>query len=84
MDAFAASKSAVVIPRFNGRRGHPVIFSRAVFHELLEVPTSDGARSVVRADPRRVLEIDVADPAVLEDIDTPEAYEALVRRGSAT
>ena len=83
MDAFAASRSAVVIPRFNGRRGHPVIFSRAVFRELLEIPTSEGARSVVRADPRRVLEIDVADPAVLEDIDTPEAYEALVRRGSA-
>jgi CTP:molybdopterin cytidylyltransferase MocA len=32
---------------------------------------------VVRADPGRVLVVDVGDPAVLEDVNTPEDYRAL-------
>lgn len=67
----------VALPVHEGRRGHPVLFGRGVFAELLEAPRSGGARVVVRRDPRRVVEIPVPDPAVLEDIDTPEAYRDL-------
>ncbi|MFQ5702833.1 MAG: NTP transferase domain-containing protein [Gemmatimonadales bacterium] len=71
----------IVVPTFEGRRGHPVIFGRAVFAELLSTPGDQGARAVVRADARRVAQVPVPDPAVLDRIDTPEAYEELLRRG---
>ena len=70
----------IVLPVHAGRRGHPVLFGRAVFDELLAVPEGEGARSVVRADPSRVFMVPVDDPAVLEDFNTPEEYRDLLRR----
>ncbi len=69
-----------MVPSYQARRGHPVIFGRAVFEELLAVPDDQGARAVVRSDPSRVAVVPVDDPAVTEDIDTPEAYMELLRR----
>lgn len=76
---FRGERAAIALPTYEGRRGHPVVFSRSVFDELLAAPAALGARAVVRADPTRVLEVPVTDRAVVEDIDTPESYEALLR-----
>jgi len=51
-----------------------------VFEELIQAPEGEGARAVVRADPSRVSLVPVDDPAVVEDIDTPEAYRELLER----
>lgn len=80
LDRFRVGDAAIVLPTHGGHRGHPVIFGRDVFDELLEAPDGEGARAVVRADPTRVVEVPVPDPAVLEDIDSPEAYQALLRK----
>jgi len=80
IDRYRQGDIDIVVPEFDGRRGHPVIFGREVFDELLQGPDGEGARAVVRADPSRVAVVPVADPAVAEDIDTPEAYEELLRR----
>jgi molybdenum cofactor cytidylyltransferase len=72
--AFRETQSPIVIPVFDKRRGHPALFSRAVFAELLGAPPEEGARHVVRADADRVLEIDVPDSTILIRIDTPEDY----------
>lgn len=69
---------AIILPTRGGRRGHPVVFGRSVFHELLQAPDSEGARFVVRRLPERVLELPVDDPAVVQDIDTPEDYDELI------
>lgn len=78
--AFRAGGAAIVVPSCSGRRGHPVVFGRVTFQELLTAPADVGARAVVRAHAGHVREVPVADTAVLEDIDTPQAYEELVRR----
>lgn len=62
----------IVIARYEGRRGHPVIFDRSVFGELLHTRDSDGARAVVNGDPSRVTYVDVTDSGVVLDLDTPE------------
>jgi molybdenum cofactor cytidylyltransferase len=62
----------IVITRYQGRRGHPVIFERSVFSELERAPESEGARAVVNADPSRVAYLDVDDPGVVLDLDTPD------------
>jgi molybdenum cofactor cytidylyltransferase len=62
----------IVIARHGGRRGHPVIFDRSVFSQLLRAPDSEGARYVVNADPSRVSYVDVDDEGVILDLDTPE------------
>jgi molybdenum cofactor cytidylyltransferase len=67
----------IVLPTFNGRRGHPVLFSRTVLDEILELPPSSGANRVVWKDPSRVVEVPVDDGGILIDVDTPDQYGKL-------
>jgi molybdenum cofactor cytidylyltransferase len=62
----------IVIARYAGRRGHPVIFARALFQELVAAPEEQGARFVVNADPGRIVYVDIEDPGVTLDLDTPD------------
>ena len=71
-DAYEHSRKPIVIARHGGRRGHPVLFDRSMFAELLAAPEDQGARVVVNTDPSRVLYVDVDDPGILLDLDTPE------------
>ncbi len=82
VEEYRKGNASVVVPTHQGRRGHPVLFGRAVFDRLLNAPMDLGARAVVRAEEQRgkLQEVPVADAAVLDDIDTPEAYEDLLRR----
>ena len=71
-EAYRKAEKPIVIARHDGRRGHPVLFARATFAELLDAPEDQGARVVVNADSGRVAYVDVDDPGILLDLDTPE------------
>lgn len=81
LDVFRRESPFAVVPRFGSRRGHPVIWARAAFAELTESEAArrDGARVVLRAHQADVTEVPVDDPAVIDDLNTPEDYERLVR-----
>ena len=72
------SGKPIVIARYQGRRGHPVLFERSLFQELLDAPEDQGARVVVNADASRVGYVDVDDAGTVLDLDTPAD---LVRAG---
>ncbi len=80
LDAFREVHAPIAVPIFEGKGGHPVIFGRAVFEELLDAPDGEGAKAVVRADPARVLKVEVDDRAVVEDLNTPDEYQTMRRR----
>ena len=69
----------IIVPRYNGKRGHPVIFSRKLFKELLAAPMDQGAKAVVDAHRADTLEIDTEDEGITLDIDTPELYRQHVK-----
>ena len=71
--AFRAGGAPIVVPLFESRRGHPVLFVARVWPELLAADPSLGAAAVVHAHEDR-LELPVEDPGVVADIDTPEDY----------
>ena len=80
--AFSGNDASIVIPSFQNRRGHPMIFSASLFEELLQAPLDQGAVTVVRKHQDEILYVEVNEPGVLIDIDTPEAYnEFVVRAG---
>ena len=79
IDRFHETKKLIVVPRYQGRRGHPVIFSSALFAELLAAPLDQGAKTVVHAHRDGTLEIDTEDEGVTIDIDTPEEYRQRVK-----
>ncbi len=68
------SEASVVMPRYGEERGHPVLADMTIAREFQKRGLREGARSVVRRDPDRVLEVAVRDAAVVDDIDTPRRY----------
>jgi molybdenum cofactor cytidylyltransferase len=79
IDRFYETGKLIVVPRYRGRRGHPVIFSRSLFAELKGAPLAEGAKAIVRAHDHDTLEIDTEDPGVTIDIDTPVEYRRHIR-----
>lgn len=75
IENFAAGR--IMIPVFNARRGHPVLFARDILQEVLALPASQGANIVVRKDPGRIIEVPVDSQGILVDVDTPEDFEKL-------
>ena len=71
---FAETGAPLVVPAFEGWRGHPVLFGRDLFPELLEEDLPEGARTVVRRYLGDRVQLAVDDPGILADIDTPEEY----------
>jgi molybdenum cofactor cytidylyltransferase len=80
LSRFADTHAPIVRAVHHGRHGHPVLFSRSVFDELRRADRAIGARSVVRAHADRLLNVEVDDPGVLRDVDTPEDYARLTER----
>ena len=76
---FYESKKDIIVPRCHGKRGHPVLFSRALFDELLDAPIDQGAKAVVNAHGNGTLEIDTDEKGITVDIDTPELYRQHVK-----
>jgi molybdenum cofactor cytidylyltransferase len=76
---FYESTKLIVVPRYQGKRGHPVIFSRSLFGELLDAPIEQGAKAVVNAHAKETLEIAAGDEGVTIDIDTPDEYRRHVK-----
>lgn len=62
----------IIIPRFYGKKGHPVFFGRSYFKQLLDTPDGSGARIVVRDNQQDIHFLDLEDEGILYDIDTPE------------
>jgi len=69
----------IIVPRYQGKRGHPVIFSRSLFRKLLDAPMEQGAKAVVNAHAKETLEIAADDEGVTIDIDTPDEYRHHVK-----
>lgn len=68
------------IPRYHGRRGHPLWVSPSLVPEFLALPAGAAARDIVTRHNSEIAYIDVDDPGILADIDDPAAYATLMSR----
>lgn len=71
-DAFA------IIPSFEGRRGHPILFGRRMVEEILKYRGENGIHGVLEKFENRIQHVVVKDENMLMDIDRPEDYEKLL------
>jgi molybdenum cofactor cytidylyltransferase len=67
----------IVLPTIDGQRGNPVVWSRRFFPDLMSVEGDVGARYLIGRYAEAVTEMPLTGHAVLTDIDTPEALEAV-------
>jgi len=64
----------VVLPRYQGRHGHPKYFPHRLFPELLKLKGDEGARSVLSRFKEETRTVELDDPGILKDFDTPEDF----------
>lgn len=72
VEKFYEEKKVIVLPTYEGRRGHPVIFSSALFGELLAAPAEMGARAVVWAHTADTLEVPTDEEGVVLNLNDPD------------
>ena len=70
LDAYARNEAPIVVPTLKGRRGHPGLFARHCWREIMTVEQG-GARAVVQAYGTRVEEVPVPSDGVVRNIDRP-------------
>ena len=66
----------VVVPSWEGRRGHPAGFARPSWDALHAAPPAEGARAVLHAHPDWVVHVE-GDARCLIGVNTPEDLERL-------
>ena len=74
---FATSGRGIVVPVHKGQRGHPLLFAASYRDEVLTCYDTVGLRGLLQTHSADVLELDVATPAVLMDVDRPEDFRRL-------
>lgn len=73
--AYEAGRNGIVIPTFQGRRGHPILVDLKYRDEILAIDPTEGLRRLMLAHPDDILEVDAGDGNILRDLDTPEDYQ---------
>jgi molybdenum cofactor cytidylyltransferase len=73
-----ASGNPVTIPVYRGKHGHPVLYNIDAIRTILSLGTDHTAKELQEVYAGRITFVEVNDPAVLVDIDTPEDYRKYV------
>ena len=78
--AFDRGEEGIIIPSFQGRMGHPVIFHKRYRKELLNLRGDVGGRTVVDRHPEAVKVVPVKSEGVVKDVDTWQDYVKVFRK----
>lgn len=79
IDEYAQVEKGIVLPSYNYRRGHPVIFNHKYSDVIISLGVdSDGVRSLYKTYSDDIHYVEVDTDAVLLDIDYKEDYERAI------
>ena len=67
----------IIVPLYNGKRGHPSLFPK---NALKELPKSQTLREMIKNDPGRIRFVGVLDEGVILDVDTEEDYRVIRKK----
>ena len=68
-----------VRPVYFGEPGHPVILNRSLYDYVLKYTGGRGLRGAVESSGMKITDLEVNEPSILLDADTPEDYEKVIR-----
>jgi molybdenum cofactor cytidylyltransferase len=78
IEHFYKSRKAIVLPVYQSRRGHPVVFSATLYEELLRAPLETGARAVVWAHRDDVEEVSTTEEGCVLNLNDPETFNQAI------
>jgi molybdenum cofactor cytidylyltransferase len=77
---FDSSRKSVMLPTYQGRRGHPAVFRASLYQELLDASPEVGARQVVWAHAAEIGEVVTNEEGVILNINDPVALDHALGR----
>jgi molybdenum cofactor cytidylyltransferase len=80
IEKFDRSGKLIVLPTYDGRRGHPVIFRASLYDELLAASPEIGARQVVWKHAAEVAEVPTGEEGVILNLNDPDALRKALGR----
>jgi molybdenum cofactor cytidylyltransferase len=78
IEAFGIGNKGIVIPVYQGKRGHPVIFASKYKEKLLAVKDDVGGRQIIAEHPEDLFQMGIDSESVILDINTQRDYRALI------
>ena len=63
------------VPVYGARRGHPVLLPRRTWPQVMALDPGESLRTYLRLHAADLRQVDVPDPGIHADIDSPEDYE---------
>ena len=80
LEAHAGASAPITAPRHRGRGGHPAVFAASLLPAMARIAEQrQGVREVYEAHRDEVQGVEVDDPVVRLDLNTPEEYEAALK-----
>src|ERR687886_223557 len=73
VEAYRFTGKPIIASEYSGTLGVPVLFSRALFSELMDLKSTQGAKQLIRKHIHEVFSVPFPEGAI--DIDTPKDYE---------
>jgi len=80
IELFVTKDCRIAVPFREGKRGHPAIFHRTLFHEFMDAPMENGAKGIISRYESEACLLLTDESAAFDDIDTPSDYQALTGR----
>jgi molybdenum cofactor cytidylyltransferase len=78
--SFDATEKQILVPLYQGRRGHPILFSIIFREEILTNFDDVGLRGLLQSHSDDIFEMNVSSPVVLSDMDCPADYQRELAR----
>jgi molybdenum cofactor cytidylyltransferase len=75
--AYTYGRKSIVVPTFDGKRGHPTLFAWRHVESIRAFPSDQGLNAYLKSQPNETLEVAVAARVILDDLDTQEDYKRL-------
>lgn len=72
LKAYRENEGKIIVPRFMGKKGHPVVFPISLQSSFKHIKGDIGARDIIKE--KGCLYLDLDDPGIIADIDTLNEY----------
>ncbi len=79
-EAWKRSGKRIVMPVYQGRRGHPALIETHFIPEIDRLDPDCGLRQLAQKFPEEIFEVNCSFPEILRDIDTPEEYKSEINK----
>ena len=80
IQCFPASKKKIIVPKYDNKRGHPILLSTSFKNEILTNFDDIGLRGILREHESEIFELVVPDQSVVSDMDYHEDYQREIEK----